>query len=128
MLAPSFKTADDLDISTAERNALIALLGMLERGELRHDPEKTGEMPNGFNMDHWGAKTNCGTIGCIRGWARFIACDQTLFRDPPQNATLLFTVDQLRKLPWPNITPMQASFALRSYLSTGEARWEDALA
>jgi hypothetical protein len=62
MLAQNFKTATDLGISEVEQDALIKVLGMLERNDFAR-----GES---FNMGWWYQHSNtCGTVGCIAGWA-----------------------------------------------------------
>jgi hypothetical protein len=70
MLAQNFKTSVDLGIEEREFDALLDVLGMLERGELVHitDP-MCPTVPNGFNMADWLNDTACGTAGCIGGWA-----------------------------------------------------------
>lgn len=129
MLAQNFKTATDLEITEDEHAALIAVLGMLERGELAHDRSKTGMLPNGFNMDCWGSQTECGTVGCIYGWCRFVSKNTNLFDNEPPAIDCLFRVDhihnELRR--WEEITPDHAAAALRNYLTLGEARWNEVL-
>lgn len=131
MLAQNFKTAADLGISDKEHQALVSVLGMLERGELRTtrnflDPN----IPNGFNMAIIGKQTECGTVGCILGWCRHIG-GKHLFSfngftvGTPGVLELFMFGDQRRHRP---VTTDQAARATRSYLSTGEANWREALA
>lgn len=74
-----FLTAEALGIDPNEHQALVAVLGKLERGELRHAPlleETTDEFGDacGFNMAQW----SCGTVMCIGGWVEHLlghACE-----------------------------------------------------
>lgn len=129
MLAQSFKSAAELQISEAEQDALIKVLGMLERGEI--DAEH-------FNMDSY--LNECGTVGCIAGWA-YLVSNEAAFpevsRDCPkspargQHALMkLFRcgLGDLFARPSRKTSPDQAAIALRSYLTTGEANWAEALA
>jgi hypothetical protein len=131
MLARSFLTAADLGISEIEHDALIKVLHMLERGELKHRPDNPSisTIPNAFSMGHWGRKEDCGSIGCIRGWARFVANDDTLFARPVPDAVYgLFTVEDIHDKPWTDITPAEAAHAVSNYLTTGASRWKSVLA
>jgi hypothetical protein len=134
MLAQNFKTAD-LGIKDVEFEALIKVLGMLEREELKHcvsGPNYAME-PNGFNMGDWCTRRGeCGTVACIGGWVAIITEQDP--RDYVKDAK-----GHLRELYYPpqgakgemlfgEIKPPQAATALRSYLSTGEANWAEALA
>lgn len=133
MLAQNFKTPSELGISDAEFDALYKVLGMLERGELVHHQYRSSsekrELIKGFNMAGWpcpGTKDECGTVGCIGGWAEVIG-------------QLHFTPNSFKRLhplfyPKPrstslygNITPAQAAIALRSYLTSGDPCWDEAL-
>ena len=127
MLAANFASAQQLRISDKERNALIDVLGRLERGELQHvqwDVEDDDLV--GFNMGTF----KCGSVHCIGGW-----CDRlhgTSFADledsrdiPPRLHDLLYVeidgkyVDHDLE----DITVAEAAEALRNYLTTGAARW-----
>jgi hypothetical protein len=126
MLAQNFNTAVDLDITDAELDALIKVLGMLERGELVNaDPD--AKIPNGFNMGEHG-REGCGTVACIGGWCASIM-------GVPMFGYVESHIEKgrpLHELYWDrissDITPQQAALALRSYLTTGEANWAEALA
>jgi hypothetical protein len=129
MLAQNFKTPADLDLPVDLYEAHIKLLGMLERGELKHISEYgDGE---GFNMNWVFEESSCGTIGCIAGWASLIA------RGNKYKASLALagTTGELRELYFPaayrtteilkGIKPAQAAIALRNYLTFGEACWDE---
>lgn len=132
MLAQNFKTAEELGLGEAELAAHITVLGMLERGELKHIPEPSyRKRQNGFNMSFDGLETPCGTVACIGGWVAVILGDKATWGyvagpaiDTPR-----------RRLYWPlggddvmkTITTSQAAMALRNYLTTGEPRWEEVL-
>ena len=131
MLAQSFMTHTELGVTAEEHTALIAVLGMLERGELVHS-SRNHSIPDGFNMGTCGY--SCGTTACIGGWvAALVGKDQVNYVHSH------FCGSPIRSLYWPNkdgipedkysgITPAQAAFALRSFLSTGKPNWAEAMA
>jgi hypothetical protein len=132
MLAQNFKTPADLKVNDIEFESLVKVLGMLERGEIEYGlPGDSGEL-RAFNMS-W---ANCGTVGCIAGWANCIS-DGRAFPDCA-GSTLWFHHQpaKLRELFSPRntgtllskITPAAAAIALRSFLTNGEPRWAEALA
>jgi hypothetical protein len=134
VLAQNFKTAQDLGLLPQERDALIAVLGMLERGEIRD-----GE--DGFDMSVF--KHECGTPSCICGWAHFVSNGLAFpeVRQPlmqqwksarelnsrlPKGALELFDIGaRLGVVAFAKAS--EAAIALRSYLTTGEARWKEAM-
>jgi len=139
MLAQNFKTAADLGIKDVELDALIKVLGMLERGEID---------ATHFNMQSFLRQADCGTVGCICGWANHISRGRAfseigtrdeleLFRRLSRSARLLFAMtsheDDLAMERQNNAVqdraqPEHAAIALRSYLTTGDANWAEALA
>ncbi len=140
MLAQNFKTAEDLGIQDEELAALITVLGMLERGELKHVPDDSsrGAFPvypqhakvGMFNMNWWSNAVDCGTVCCIGGTVEAIM-KKYLSDGSSRNP-------HLRKLFYPGnairdrdgysgITPDQAAAAVRSYLTTGNANWRSAI-
>lgn len=144
MLAQNFKTAESLGLLDAEFEALIKVLGMLEREEIPYsapgDHMRNIDFgygrPSGFNMYHFASDTDCGTVCCICGWAEFVgrlepkSLVMKRFRTPGLEE--LFDPPAVRDLPRghhiKDINPSQAAIALRNYLTFGEARWADALA
>lgn len=139
MLAQNFKSAADLEITEPQKEALMKTLVLLETGKLEHvkNYERRGlgsnEFTSHFNMMSWGTKTECGTVHCIGGTAEAITGDRTLFDnwsvDAPHGLRWLFAPDQdYIGRRWHNITTAQAATALRSYLTTGDARWDLAVA
>lgn len=135
MLAQSFKSAADLDITEPQRSALMKTLMLLETGKLQYrqvseesDDSDEPTFCENFNMRFWRVKHPCGTIACIGGTAELIG--DVTFGDrmrKPGLAQLFW--------PWPMnneqiaaITPAQAATALRSYLTIGDARWDLAVA
>lgn len=146
MLAQNFKTPADLRLTDEQHRALVAVLGMLERGELKHhwtvealkteaealrkyglvrvDPAKMYADYN-FGMDTW----DCGTARCIGGWAEHAGN-----LEPNSLRLQGFLEDHLGlfdllyanscRTPLPHITTEQAAIALRSYLTTGWPQWE----
>ncbi len=130
MLAQNFKTAADLGISEAEVDALIKVLGMLERGDLVQSSYRHPQVPNGFNMSITDNKTDCGTVGCIMGWCRFVAGNKVFdafssnYKMPDAVTELFMFGDNRRHM----VSVDQAAIACRSYLTTGDANWAEALA
>ena len=124
MLAQNFMTAADLGITEAELDALIKVLGMLERGELidARTPKQRGK--NLFHMSEWGR--GCGTAACIGGYVALLTKqDQHDYVNYKHSAPLnnLYWGTTFR-----GAKVSQAAIALRSYLTTGEANWDEALA
>jgi hypothetical protein len=135
MLSQNFKTPADLGHTEKEHAALVTVLGMLERGELKHvklsEPREwspSGKLFTGhFNMGEWNVMAGCGTVGCIGGTAEMLMKD--IFNYPYS--------DELEELFYPpmeedytditDITTDQAARALRSYLTTGKANWKEVL-
>lgn len=72
MLAQNFKTTADLGITDAEIEALIKVLGMLERGELKRAKTTKEKGTNLFHMGEWGY--GCGTPACIGGYVALLTC------------------------------------------------------
>ena len=137
MLANNFMTPSALGISDAEFDALVKVLGMLERGEI----------PDGeFNMRR--VQHPCRTPACLCGWANYVSAGQAFplyaptrptffsnaggygprWRDLPRQLLQLFGYGGRPTDPVYAATPSQAAIALRSYLTHGEARWAEALA
>lgn len=131
MLAQNFKTPTDLGISDIEFDALLKVLGMLEREEIK---------PEQFTMDR--VLHNCGTPACMCGWANYVSEGKAFplrnrkystmepsWKRIPKDLLILFAYgssagpDMARRA-----TTSQAANALRSYLTHGEARWAEALA
>jgi hypothetical protein len=136
MLAQSFKSATDLRITEPEQRALIQVLGMLERGELRHVEEQT-ECDDGFNIGTQGQ--GCGTPACIGGWAARLMgkkdereyVNSRMVRSRRMPVSGERPESGLSTLYWGYIgdpDTSQAAIALRSYLTTGDARWDLAVA
>lgn len=121
MLAQNFKTPAELKITDAEFGALYQVLGMLERDEIPHHL---------FDMCIVG-EPECGTPGCIKGWARAISGQKFLQLKIPRNLDDLFfpgdSTRHFKRSPY-TATPNEAAIALRSYLTHGEARWHEAMA
>lgn len=145
MLAQNFKTPVDLGITDAEFDALHRVLGMLEREEVQHAPGYGGickSLPSSptnrpapvyFNMGFITGEHDCGTAGCILGWAQHIAnrCLFERIRTPAiQRLFMMGSEGYVPGLPvaQENIRPAHAAIALRNYLTHGEPRWAEALA
>lgn len=145
MLAQNLKTAAELGINDVEHGALVTVLGMLERGELVHGKypiaKMFGRAPNEFNMAATlDVEPDCGTIACLCGWAHLVS-DRKAFalffeRTPGDDFDAVYPMSApLRRLfgigaRWGSLhnrMPEHAAIALRSYLTTGEANWSEAL-
>ena len=87
MLAQNFLTAEELQLRPCEYEALIKVLGILERGEITFVPNVIGKVrrehiqvgesnPSArnfvFNMAVWHCHLPCGTVHCIGGLAEEI--------------------------------------------------------
>lgn len=134
MLMQNFKAADDLGITEPQKDALIKTLVLLETGKLVHVPKyqiKSLEGDSGFtghfNMNSWTVEGSCGTVACIGGTAELVG---GLERDSLEDVTnrnaeldLLF-YPNLGRYDWGLVTVEQAATALRSFLTTGSARWD----
>lgn len=123
MLAQNFMPAEALGIKEPLHLALIKVLGMLERGEIKSKK---------FNMRTIG-KPQCGTAGCIQGWAKSV--DNRILGLLMMERSALFNgAKPYLKLCIPNhckpawhATPAQAAIALRTFLTTGHDGWEEAM-
>ncbi len=139
MLAQHFKTAEELGISSDEFDALLKVLGMLERGELTHViPKRAGILPNydkgftgHFNMIREAINDDCGTVACILGTAR-VLFGMHLFPGwegkggaLPKNLHSLFFPISVSAFKL--ITTDQAAIALRNYLTSGDPLWKEAI-
>lgn len=137
MLAQNFKTADELGIQEDWRAALAKTLVLLETGKLRladtihqkFDNEAKRKFDGLFNMSCWGSVAHrCGTIACIGGTAELVGNVSfghhlSHITELPIELHELFYVKR-HNIDWHRITPSQAATALRSYLTTGDARWD----
>lgn len=131
MLAQNLKSAIELGISENQMTALVTVLGMLERGELKHakiDKSKPNHMwplkfSGLFNMGEWQQSFDCGTVCCIGGTAELLSGEE--FENMTEEVEGLFYPNGISD--WGSITPEQAACALRSFLTTGNANWADSI-
>ncbi len=137
MLAQNFMTAADLGLTDEQHSALIKTLALMDAGKLVHvrdvewDSTKDEDVFSGhFNMSFWTAPHSCGTAGCIGGTAEMIS--GVKFPDLlTEKLKVLFYPSracEIADIDYEDITVPQAAMALRSYLTTGDARWDLALA
>jgi hypothetical protein len=137
MLAQSFKSAADLGITEPQRDALCKTLVLLETGKLTHsfafdfdreiDDESKLPFSGNFNMRYWTEPGRCGTIACIGGTATLISGVKFGYHSNNRLRDL-FQPAFVAMNRWSDITPAQAATALRSYLTTGDAKWHEAIA
>jgi hypothetical protein len=135
MLAVNFLSAEELEISKRERDALIRLLAMMEREEFVHvpldiDDDYSGE--RGFNMSDYDHETfrGCGTVCCIAGWSDRLFGTHFVYRHGtigsingipslPVSLNHLFSGPKCSD----SCTVAEAATALRNYLTTGAPAW-----
>lgn len=128
MLMQNLRTAAELDITELQRDALVKTLVLLETGKLVHVPEtemdyskcveRRSRFTGHFNMMDVMFEHSCGTVACIKGTAELIS--GVIVQGPEALDELFYT----RYMHGRDITPEQAATALRSYLTTGNARWD----
>lgn len=136
MLARSFLTPEELNISDKQFDALVQVLGMLERGELPwHSRSLITRLPTsiGFNMDCWPQSTeeDCGSVGCIGYWCQKLGGDVTQedirsYASPYELKELFYPVEGIKS--YQRITVDEGIQALSNYLTTGRADWAGVLA
>ncbi|MGM4987379.1 hypothetical protein [Tardiphaga sp. 841_E9_N1_2] len=133
MLAQSFISAAELGITEPQRDALQKTLVLLETGHLRHvaiDALTEGDeyrFSGEFNMASFAFRHTCGTACCIGGTAQMVSGVRFSGCSRPDALETLFYPDQ-HTIPMSEITVPQAARALRSYLTTGDAKWAEAVA
>lgn len=118
MLAQNFKTAEELEINLEEQSALIAVMRMFERGDIKRSQ---------FHMLN--VESHCGTRACILGWALRVGGNHLFSAFVSANPELyngLFMFGDPRR--FDENDPDNAAAAIRSYLTTGRARWDLATA
>lgn len=130
MLAQAFKSANELGITDEELTALIRVLGMFERGEVKRARAHTPAIPNGFNMSSLSHTDRCNTVACIKGWAQIVGGEHLFSSYPSTKNDALYTGLFLysKRIRFRINEPAQAATALRSYLTTGDAKWHEAIA
>lgn len=136
MLAQNFKSAADLGITEPQLSALQKTLVLLETGKLRHvsfyemgnSVSRDRSFSGQFNMGTYGFTHKCGTAACIGGTAELIGDAKFIGVDRPAALTELFYMDNIVSYDVDAVTPSQAATALRSYLTTGDAKWSEAVA
>jgi hypothetical protein len=143
MLAQNLKTAEDLNITEHQRAALIGVLGMLERKEMKHvqmfsDDNGRGVIlspaatENPFNMSTFAS--DCGTVHCIAGWADKLydaGFASSILSCCDDISDLFFVTDMGDHgldVMMETVTVEHAAQALRNYLTTGKAEWKQVLA
>jgi hypothetical protein len=137
MLAQNFMSPTDLGLNDRQFDALVKTLKLLETNKLRHAmapayrfeiwPEECG-FDGLFNMETWISGSACGTVACIGGTACLLAGDDLLFhgeKSEGDTEALFFPPYYVKRS---KITTEQAARALRSYLTTGDPKWTEAVA
>ncbi len=139
MLAQNFLSAEELGLEGREHQALVAVLGKLERGELRHvgrfydRPKTETKDAIWFDMRWWNEEVDCGTVHCIGGAADAILGNEVM--DSRSELLANGGDSSLHQLFYPehfgtnlrDITAEQAAAALRNYLTIHDPCWEELL-
>ena len=131
MLAPTQTKPAILNISDEEFVALVKVLGMLERGELRHGKNHARGGEKLFNMgtacrEDVDENHQCGTVACIGGWAATLmgknhwGAMRYVLRRGKRNSPL-HALYYPPKYDMNCITTEQAAQALRNFLFGGKA-------
>jgi hypothetical protein len=137
-MSNKLKTAKELGLPEEHYCALVKTLDALENNKIRHvtrmqlanwpfeSVTKIRTFDKMFSMRAWKSGYACGTVACIGGTAELLGGV-----DMEDGAV---GGDELNDLFYPDgcegawdATPKQAAKALRNYLMTGEARWEEAM-
>jgi hypothetical protein len=136
MLAENFKSPAELGLLDKEHRALVTVLRMLERHELRLGDWSL--KPNGsscwsFNMAIWHTHIpGCGTVACIGGSAELAGDFQfghfdnvatQLSETGKSDLFKLFYPPYMGKEELARVEPDRAAQVLRTYLTTGKTRW-----
>lgn len=134
MLMQNFKSAHELGISEPQFDALRKTLVLMETGKLFHVPaphvplsDMNPHFTGRFNMAAWCRDSDCGTVCCIGGTAEIIGHVNFSDRDGPLD-DLFYGKGLPPEIHLSQVTPDQAARALRSYLTTGDAKWSEAVA
>jgi hypothetical protein len=130
VLAQNIKTAKELGLAEVEVQALVIVLRMLEREDIKREA---------FHMGHF--RHECRTPSCICGWAHHLSGGKAFPELSAHHGPIILyrrlshspsTIDLFRltaaRGSGGEITPAQAAIALRNYLTLGEPRWAEATA
>lgn len=121
------KTAAELEITQAERAALVKVAARLRSGEVPWHQEGRVYRGFAFTMRTWGFKHACGSVGCIAYMAYEIdgVFDKVASGRPgsynslPESLLRLFCPSGSR-----DRSPAETADAIDSYLLTGDPQWE----
>lgn len=137
MLMHSFKPAADLGISERNKEGLMKVLVLLETKKLHHIDKRTAnwsergkrKFTGHFNMAVVVAEYDCGTAACICGTAQLLGYTSmaAAANDSPALMGLFCGHGRPLGMRLNDLTPAQAARALRSYLTTGDAKWAEAV-
>jgi hypothetical protein len=134
MLAQNFQSPIELGLTDLQFEALCKTLVLLETGKLKKEDVaaeteeviKEKEFTGHFNMDTWTSTYHCGTVACIGGTAELIGKVEFM-KSSTYNDQLYTLFYPPSDLDYSEITVSQAANALRNYLSTGNAKWDEVL-
>lgn len=118
MLVSSFKSAEELGLTLTGHRKLIAILHMMEAGELADSPTPTSM---GFTMgQYWQEGPRGKSTGCISGWWNHMEPRQENNIQPGTSMQALFEPPGYSTGQY---SMAQAAHALRTYLVTGTPDW-----
>jgi hypothetical protein len=130
--ADKFLSAEELNLTGDQYDALIATLLLMEADGIQHIDLGETEgvvLDEGkhhfFNMLEWNATIDRGTVCCIGGTAEFLA-GYLIFgpiETPIAVDKLFYPIDDINIGDWNSITPKRAASVLRKYLETGKTKW-----
>lgn len=148
-MTTDYLSAADLGIDEDERETLIKIMNMLIKGEVIYDPNADTEA-RGFNMGSVVTRHKHGVCACIVGWSKLMSerpdkdgARQQVFDAPVRklafdpvrrllpvskklsNLLDLFFCPIDRTWDLSIVTTLQAAEAIKNYLSTGAAEWDD---
>lgn len=140
-----FLNAEDLGIKEEDRCALIKTLAYIEAGKIKHLPRNNWGKRFGkdilqqlrspsadeplqgehiFNMMSWRNRYDCGTVCCLGGTAEMLkGCSVDKFQSPEMAD--LFGLVGNSYLSMDHMTEKHGAAALRNYLTTGKAKWDE---
>lgn len=128
-----FKSAKELKMPESYRVALCQVLYMLEndcftwngnREQIRKNINQNKKGVPLFDMGSWKREHECGTVGCMGGWAQFFNGGKkptNSYDDVPGLNELFFPPGYFFTDDYP---PEKCAKALRGFLETGETNWD----
>jgi hypothetical protein len=114
-------------MSDGDRDALIKVLGMLERQELVDVPRGNTSQRFGFNMANVRRESECGTVACIAGWAMHFSKHFSGVMNQGEKSKQFADLVMPPGFSIGHHTVAHAAAALRNYLTLGQPRWAEVM-